>query len=454
MPSDRADETAVALSEAATDIGHLLCPVTLSEEEVAKYYEGFSNEIIWPLFHDLPSRCNFDPEYWPVYQAVNRKFANEIGRLTKDEDYVWVQDYQLLLVGAELARLGLRRTSGFFLHIPFPPVDLFLKLPWRNAILDALLSYDLIGFQTSRDRRNFLNCLKTLIAGVSIRGGRQVCSVDVNPRRVRVGVFPIGIDFGDFDVLAASPQVVSQAKKLRSEHGNRKLILGVDRLDYSKGIPERLTAFGRALEQHPELNSETTLLQVVVPSRTGVQQYQWLKRDIERIVGEINGKYSRAGWVPVHYVFRSLGRHELVAHYLAADIALVTPLKDGMNLVAKEYCACRNDGDGVLILSESAGAAAQLHVGAQLVNPYDIQGIADTIDLAVRMEPAERKARMRQLRAVVAKQNVYQWVTSYLKAAFARDLDDFPTVHYYPHVPRHTLDSQTEPGEVSGEIEW
>ena len=424
-----------ALAQATHDAGYALKPVALTSEEIHNFYLGFSNEIVWPLFHDMHSLCNFRPEYWRTYLNVNRKYADVVAANSSGRDFVWVHDYHLMHVASELRRLGSRARLGFFLHIPFPPLDIFVKLPWRFPLLRALLEYDMIGFQTLRDRRNFLQCVRTLVKEARVRGSGQVLAVDVNGHEVRVGSFPISIDYNAFVRNASQPEVTGKVAELKALLPNRQLVLGVDRLDYTKGIPDRLEAFRNALLRYPDLHERITLIQVVVPSRVDIPQYHELKTRIERLVGEINGQFTRpGGWVPIHYVFRSLARADLLAYYQAAQIALVTPLKDGMNLVAKEFCACSIEEDCVLILSEFAGAAAQLQRGALLVNPYDIEGMADAIHHAFGMPAKARAARMRRLRRSIREQDIFWWIDSFLRAAIAKDLSDFPLPEDY--VPR------------------
>ncbi|MEM5788889.1 MAG: trehalose-6-phosphate synthase [Syntrophobacteraceae bacterium] len=429
------------LRKGAIDTGYCLKPVQLSAEEVHSFYYGFSNEILWPLFHDFPTRCNFNPDYWPAYERVNKKFAHAIVENTREEDFVWVHDYQLILTGAELIKLGARRHTGFFMHIPFPPLDVFIKLPWRFAVLDALMQYDLIGFQTERDRRNFIACVRALTRGVRVLGQGHVCRLITPDREVRVGSFPISIDFKEFANLSAMPDTVERAKTIRANLPNRMLIFGVDRLDYTKGIPNRLNAVDKALERYPELRRKITLVQVIVPSRETIKEYGRLKREIERMIGEINGRYTEVGWTPITYIFGSLSRAELVSYYQACEMALITPLKDGMNLVAKEYCASNIHENGVLILSEFAGAAASLQHGALLVNPYDVDGVADAIYQAFRMKPAEKRDRMKTLRRSIRKHDIYRWVASFLEAGIAEDLRNFPLMELF--VPKRKQEAFT-----------
>jgi trehalose 6-phosphate synthase len=408
------DELLVAASR---DFGYILEPVLLTEEEISQYYFGFSNEIIWPLFHDLQTRCNFDPAYWNTYQAVNHKFAKVIAENARMEDYIWVHDYQLMLVAKELRSMGVENNIGFFLHTPFPPLDMYIKLPWRMQILSALLEYDVVGFQTRRDRNNFVYCIETLLKDLYVDARKQVSTIMTQKREIRIGSFPISIDFKGFARRAASADVTQATRQLREAIPSQKIFLGVDRLDYSKGIPEKLRAFRNALERFNDLRGKITLVQIVVPSREDILQYQALKTEIEGLISEINGRFSRSGWTPVHYMFRSLERTELLAYYRAADIALITSLKDGMNLIAKEYCAANVDKSGVLILSEFAGAAIQLRGDALLVNPYDIEGVADAIYQAYGMNIDERRWRMQRLRKSVARRDVFWWMNSFLQAS-------------------------------------
>jgi trehalose 6-phosphate synthase len=405
-----------ALSEATRDAGYKVVPVGLSETDRDEFYYGYSNEVIWPLFHDLQNFCSFEPVYWETYKAVNDRFADIIARCLQADDFVWVHDYHLMYVAQALRGRGLRAALTFFLHIPFPPYDIFEKLPQQQRLLRALLQFDLLGFQTRRDVRNFLGCVRRVMADARVVPRREMQSIRFEKREIRLGHFPIGIDFDSFEKGAMSDAVARRSQQLRANFRGCQLVLGVDRLDYSKGIPERLRAFRNALERHPELRGRVVLIQVVVPSRVEIPRYHEFKQRIDRLVGDINGRFSTSNWLPVQYHFRSLDREDLLAHYRGCDIAFITPLKDGMNLVAKEYCACRVDEDGVLILSQFAGAAEQLKTGALLVNPYDAEEVADTILKAFQMSEAERTARMKRMRRVVRDENVFWWVDSFLGA--------------------------------------
>src|SRR5437667_10163767 len=407
-------------AEATRDAGYEVVPVALSEAERDEFYYGYSNEVIWPLFHDLQNFCNFEPAFWQAYKQVNVRYADAIAQSAQPDDFIWVHDYHLMYVAQALREQSVDRKLSaltFFLHIPFPPYDIFAKLPQQQRLLRALLQFDLLGVQTRRDLRNFLQCVRHVISDAEViagTGGLQL--IRLNGREIRVGSFPIGIDFESFEKGAASEEVARRAQELRAAFPGCQLILGLDRLDYSKGIPERLRAYRIALERYEELRGRVVLIQNVVPSRVEIPRYHEFKERIERLVGDINGRFSTATWLPVHYNFRGLDREELLAHYRTCEIGFVTPLKDGMNLVAKEYCACCIDQNGVLILSQFAGAAEQLKRDALLVNPYDLEQVADTILKGFRMSHAERSARMKRMRRVVSHEDVFLWVDSFLKA--------------------------------------
>jgi len=403
-------------------VGYKLRPISLQPREVEEYYHGFSNETLWPLFHDLLGHCRFSRQNWNTYREVNKKFAQIALAEARPGDLVWVHDYQLLLAARYLEESGMELKKAFFLHIPFPPWDLFMRLPWRTEIIHSLLAYDLLGFQTERDRRNFIQCVRHCFPASRVRGQPHDQYIDHGGRQICLGAFPISIDFDAFNALAASEEVAKKAWLIHETLPNRKLVLGVDRLDYTKGIPERLEAFEVLLEKYPELQGRVTLVQIAVPSRTHVPEYQLMRENIERTVGRINGRYTRHGWVPIHYIYRSLPRPELVSYYRTAEIALITPLKDGMNLVAKEYCASCVENVGVLILSEFAGAAVTLRRGALLVNPYNVEHVADQIFEAYQMSRNEQRRRMSQLRREIRRNNVFHWVRSFLDAAGRPDI--------------------------------
>ena len=404
------------LNQAARNFAFDMKPVLLSTDEVEKYYRGFSNETLWPLFHDLLGHSKFDRENWRVYQEVNRRFSEIIAPEIRENDFVWIQDYQLIMVGQFLRQLNVQHPLAYFLHIPFPALDLFRRLPWRDVIMQALMDYDLLGFQTLRDRRNFVQCVRALIPNIQIDIHRRYALIKHDGRTIKAGNYPIGIDFDEFNNAARDERVAEAAWYLHENLAGTQVILGIDRLDYTKGIPERLLAYEHLLEKYPELHGKITLLQVVVPSRTYVPDYQNLRKLLDELVGHINSRFAHHGWVPIHYMFRSLDRSQLLGHYKACEIALITPLRDGMNLIAKEYCASSIDLNGVLILSEFAGAAEQLSKGALIVNPYNLEGTADAIYQAFNMDLDERKKRMQLLQTEVKRNNVHRWVRLFMSS--------------------------------------
>jgi trehalose 6-phosphate synthase len=395
--------------------GYQIKPVPLTEEEVERYYSGFSNEALWPLFHDLLDKCKFELKDFRSYESVNLKFAHAIAEMKTDNQIVWIQDYQLILCGEYLRQLQPERTLAFFLHIPFPAPDMFRRLPWCGRFMQGLLAYDLVGFQTLRDHRNFVHCATSFVDGVrAVKRRRRYTILEYKGRQIKVCHDPISIDFKQFSEAAHAPEVLQEAVDLHVAYGQRQILLGIDRLDYTKGIPERFLAFERALEKYPELRQNCSLLQVVVPSRETVPDYVKLKTYLEQLAGNINGRFSEHDWVPLHYHFRSLEFEDLLAHYRAAEIALITPLRDGMNLVAKEFCASKNDNMGALILSKFAGAAEELGESALVVNPYDVEMTADTIYAAFTMSAEEKQKRMSRLRNQIRRNDVHHWLKTFL----------------------------------------
>ena len=406
--------------------------VHLSEEEVERYYDGFSNTILWPLFHYLLDRIPHDSRDWEVYRTVNQRFADRVAEVAQPGDLVWVQDYQLCLVPGMLRAKLPELKIGFFLHIPFPSSEIFRTLPWRDEILRGIAGSDLVGFHTFGYQRHFASSLLRLL-GVEVNVDRA----RLNGREVRLGVFPMGIDAHSFDEQARSPEMNKRVDELRAPREGAgaapRMLLGVDRLDYTKGLPRRLLAFEQLLATSTDLHGLVRLVQVAVPSRIHVGAYARYRKDVEELVGRINGAFGTVSWTPVQYIFRSLAQDELIALYRAADVMLVTPLRDGMNLVAKEFVAARTDEDGVLVLSELAGAAAELGE-ALLVNPYDVDGVAQAMKTALDMSLEERRHRMQGLRRRVFAYDVHRWA-----AAFIQSLTDT--------LSPVATDSATAPGE-------
>ncbi|MGH9514430.1 MAG: alpha,alpha-trehalose-phosphate synthase (UDP-forming) [Terriglobales bacterium] len=402
-------EADTLLVSASRSQGFDLSPVFLPAALRHDHYAGFCNEILWPLFHDLQSRCNFEPRYWRRYQAANGYFCKAVRSRACQDDIIWVHDYHLMLQGRLLSQEFDRRNLVYFHHVPFPPADVFEKLPWRRNILDGLLGFGLVGFQSSRDRYNFVRCVRRVFPDASLKKIGSKLSVVRKFEETSIGTFPIGIDFEDFKRTSIDPAVVSEAQKIRQGMNGCRIVLGVDRLDYTKGILERIKAFSVLLERYPGLHRQVALIQIAVPSREGMRQYSQLKNQLESLVDSVNARFGQPNWAPIQYLNRHLSRSELVSFYRAADIALITPIKDGMNLVCKEFCASRVDERGVLILSEFAGAAHQLKNGALLVNPYDAEGIANGLYRALEMDERDISSRMRRMRNVVQWQDVFCW---------------------------------------------
>lgn len=393
--------------------GIRLHSVTLSTRDVELYYEGFSNATLWPLFHDVVVPPEYHREWWNAYRDVNTRFAEATAAAAATGATVWVQDYQLLLVPQLLRELRPDLTIGFFLHIPFPPVELFMQLPWRTELVEGMLGADLVGFHLPGGADNFRILANKLRGHPSVRlrsSKTKAAEIRVDDRMVRVGAFPISIDSTAVDSLARSRETLARAARLRDELGSpRVLMLGVDRLDYTKGIDVRLRALEELFEEGRLDPHEVTLLQLATPSRERVEQYQIMRSQIEESVGRINGTFGEIGHPVVTYIHRPVPKPELTAFYAAADVMLVTPVRDGMNLVAKEYVATCTDGAGALVLSEFAGAANELRQ-AYLCNPHDLEGVKDAImAAAVDDPPEERRRRMRSLRRQVLGNDVHAW---------------------------------------------
>jgi trehalose 6-phosphate synthase/phosphatase len=401
-------------------------PVYLTQAEITRYYEGFSNGVLWPLFHYSTDKVQRDAwSHWRAYESVNHKFAEAVAEEYRSGDLVWVHDYQLSLVPQMLRRLRPDARIGFFLHIPFPSSEVFRILPWRVQILEGMLGANLIGFHTysylTHFNRALLHVLRLDVQAGSVRYG------DVD---VRLGVFPMGIDAAEFSRIAEEDDVLSEVASIKEKSGDRKLLVGVDRLDYTKGLVRRMLALERLFELEPSLRRKVRLVQIAVPSRTKMGSYDQIRRELNEIVGRINGAFATVNSVPIHYLYRLIEQRQLTALYRAADVMLVTPLRDGMNLVAKEFVASRTDEDGVLVLSEFAGAAAEL-AEALHVNPFDLDGVAQVIKRALTMPQEERRARIRALRHRVRAYDSYRWANSFieeLRSFHAEGVRTLPTV--------------------------
>jgi len=402
--------------EPFTEDGLRLIPVALTAAEIEEFYEGFSNGTLWPLYHDLVAKPEFHREWWDAYVEVNQRFTAAAAKAAAEGATVWVQDYQLQLVPAMLRDLRPDLRIGFYLHIPFPPTELFQQLPWRRQILEGLLGADLIGFQLAGGAANFVRLVRQRVGHRTYRD-----TIDLpDGRRVRASNFPISIDASRFEELARSESVQRRAAEIRSALGDPETVfLGIDRLDYTKGIHARLRAFGELVADGTLDARRTVFVQVATPSRERVEQYRLLRDEIDRLVGRINGDLGRIGRPPIHYMHSSHPREEMAALYRMADIMVVTPFRDGMNLVAKEYVACRYDDDGALVLSEFAGAADELRQ-AWLVNPYDINGMKAALLAARNADPRERTRRMRAMRKQVMEHDVAHWAQTFLSELATR----------------------------------
>ncbi len=393
------------------DDGLRLVPIPLSAEEVEEFYEGMSNATLWPIYHDVIAKPEFHREWWDSYVAVNRRFADKAAQIAEEGATVWVHDYQLQLVPAMLRELRPDLLIGFYLHIPFPPAELFAQLPWRRQILEGLLGADLVGFQMAGGAQNFVRLVRQRVGHKTHRDLVYL----PDGRAVRAAAFPISIDTQGFESLAREQSVVDRAEEIRTAVGNpRKVFLGIDRLDYTKGIFARLRSFGELIADGRIDVEDAVFVQVATPSRERVEQYRILRDDIDRLVGRINGDLGRIGRPAIHYLHSSYPREEMAALYRAADIMVVTPYRDGMNLVAKEYVACRYDDDGALVLSEFAGAADELRQ-AWLVNPYDINGMKSALLDAYHADDRDLTRRMKAMRKTVLRHDVSAWATRFLE---------------------------------------
>jgi trehalose 6-phosphate synthase len=397
-------------NEPFVDDGLSLVPVPISATEIEEFYEGFSNATLWPLYHDVVAKPLFHRDWWDAYVTVNRRFAEASAEVAAEGAMVWVQDYQLQLVPAMLRELRPDLRIGFFLHIPFPPLELFQQLPWRRQILEGLLGADIVGFQRPGGAQNFVRLVRQRVGHKTHRDLVYL----PNGRVVQASAYPISIDFAGLEDLARSYRVEARAKEIREQVGNpRTLLLGVDRLDYTKGIYNRLRAYGELIREGQLSVEDAVFVQVATPSRERVEQYRRLRDEIDRLVGSLNGDLGRIGRPAIHYMHSSYPREEMAALYRAADLCVVTPLRDGMNLVAKEYVACRLEGTGALVLSEFAGAADELRQ-AFLVNPYDINGMKASILQAIHAEPRDLARRMKAMRRTVSEHDVTDWANRFL----------------------------------------
>jgi trehalose 6-phosphate synthase/phosphatase len=404
IPTGLAPSTQGAIDRSLAERGAVGVPLT--EHEIEGFYRRYANEVLWPVLHDRPELAHVDPADWATYRAVNARFADAIARELRPGDRVWIHDYHLMLVPRLLRERSPHALIGYFLHTPFPALASLRRLPHRAALLDGLLGADMLGFHTGDDASRFLESVQLTL-------GRNANAHEVQDgdRRVRAQACPISIDFAAMDARAAESSVIARAEAMRPRGG--ALMMGVDRLDYTKGIPERLRAFAELLTRYPELRGRVRFFQLAVPSREEIPAYRALRAEVESLVANINALFGDAEWTPVEYLYGTVDAETLATLYRAADVMVVTPLRDGMNLVAKEFVASRPDDDGVLILSQQAGASAELRA-ALLVDPTDVSGLAEAYARALTMSPAERRVRMRRLRRTVRRHDVHQWVRACL----------------------------------------
>ncbi len=389
-----------------------LATIDLSPADYQSYYLGYSNGVLWPVFHYRLDLADFDAGYIEGYRRVNQMFARALLPLLRPDDLIWVHDYHLIPLAAELRALGCTQPIGFFLHIPLPPPLILAAIPGHDWLMKGLCSYDAVGFQSHADHDHFCSYIQSEAHAQDAGDGRwRVFNRTIHPLAL-----PIGMDVDEFQALAQAPEAREMYERMRREYSRRKVLVGVDRLDYSKGLPQRIRAFGELLARYPETRQSATLIQIASPSREDVSAYTDILHELESLCGAINGNYGELDWMPVRYMHRTVARARLPGLYRASRVALVTPLRDGMNLVAKEFVAAQDPQDpGVLVLSRFAGAAEQLKE-ALLVNPYDIEGTAATIHLALQMGLEERRERHGALLATLRRQDVHWWCDSFLEA--------------------------------------
>jgi trehalose 6-phosphate synthase len=386
--------------------------VDLTRAEYDSYYLGYSNSVLWPVFHYRLDLAQFRTDFLEGYRRVNRLFAQALAPLLRDDDLVWVHDYHLIPLAAELRAMGCRQRIGFFLHVPLPPPPILAALPAHEWLMHALFAYDLIGLQSEEDASHFARHVQRE-GGAEALPGQHFRAFG---RTLRAQAFPIGIDVDEFRTLCRATEAADTFEQMREQYAKRRLLVGVDRLDYSKGLPQRLQAFNELLHRYPENRMSATLIQVASPSRETVDAYAAIRQELEHLCGSINGEFGELDWMPVRYLHRTISRRRLPGLYRASCVALVTPLRDGMNLVAKEFIAAQDEDDpGVLVLSRFAGAAEQLRE-AVLVNPYDIPATADAIHRALRLPRDERVRRHQALLETIRRYDVKWWRSAYLDA--------------------------------------
>ncbi len=396
--------------EVRAKLAELSCkPVFLSQRQIENFYYGFSNKTLWPLFHYFLQYAVFDQKLWEAYRRVNRQFCEAVLEVADPDSTIWVHDYQLLLLPGLLRERLPQASIGFFLHIPFPSFEIFRVLPWREELLKGLLGADLIGFHTYDYVRHFVSAVRRILGYE-----HQLGLISTENRVIRVDAFPMGIDYEKFARSAEKPEVKQEIKRIRRRVGDRKVILSVDRLDYTKGIAQRLRAYDQLLEKYPQYREKVVLILVAVPSRTRVEHYMLLKREVDELIGRINGRHGGFGWTPIWYLYRSLQFPTLAALYNLADVALVTPFRDGMNLIAKEYVASTPAEHGVLVLSEMAGAASELGE-ALIINPHNLNQMTEAMKEALEMEPEEKSLRNHLMKYRLRRYDIHRWAREFVE---------------------------------------
>lgn len=400
-----------ALEDYGIDLPYPVRQVKLTKNEIKHYYEGFCNTQIWPLFHYFPTRYKLDTKDWPFYKQVNQKFANQIADILEPDDRIWVHDYQLMLLPKMLREKGVENKIGFFLHIPFPDFEIYRIFPKRSEILESLINCDLIGFHTESYKKHFLECVESILnSNVKIKGNK----IFHNERVSKVEALPISIDFQEIQKIALSEETETSLAELQEIFAGQIVGLGVDRLDYTKGLIEKFQGLEYFLDKNPEYIKKISFIQIAVPSRTNVQDYIKIKKRTDEIVGRINGKFSREGWSPIHYIYSNLKFDKLVAYYRLADFIIVSALRDGLNLVAKEYVASKVNNKGQLILSEFTGVAEEMPY-KYLINPYDVMSISNSISQVLKTSDEEKYIVMEKLRSYVEENDIFKWLDSFLE---------------------------------------
>lgn len=397
------------------ELPYTIKQVKLTKNESKHYYDGFCNTQIWPLFHYFPARYKLHVKDWSYYKQVNQKFANQIIDILEPDDCIWVHDYQLILLPKLLREKGVKNKIGFFLHIPFPTLEIYRIFPKRYEIIESLLNCDLIGFHTKSYVKNFMDCVEYFMSD-QVEINSNIIKHD-NNQKTKVIALPISIDFRHIDKVAQSAEVISKAEELQKIFDGQIIGLGIDRLDYSKGIIEKFEGLELFLEQNPEYIKKLSFIQIAVPTRSDVPEYAKLKRKVDETVGRINGKFSKEGWSPIHYIYSNLKPQDIIAYYKCADFIIVSALRDGLNLVAKEYVASRSNNSGALILSEFTGAAEEIP-HKFLINPYDTNSIATAIKRTLESDEKQKILQMAELRSYVKENDIFHWLDAFLRELY------------------------------------